>query len=67
MAKPEIFRTSWNYGTTFGRILKNWDNSVIYSGRRSSSTASRSPFPPGEGIFLSSSLQTPICRPHEAG
>ena len=60
MAKPEIFRSGRNYGTTFGRIPKNWDNPVIYSGRRSSSTASRSPFPPGEGIFLSSALQTPI-------
>ena len=30
--------------------------------RHSSSTASRSPFPPGEGIVRHSSLQTPICR-----
>ena len=30
--------------------------------RRSSSTASRSPFPPGEGIVRHSSLQTPICQ-----
>ena len=65
MAKPEIFRSGRNYGTTFGRIPKNRDDSVICSGRRSSSTASRSPFPPGEGIFLSSSLQTPVCRANE--
>ena len=65
MAKPEIFRSGRNYGTTFGRISKNWDYSVFYSGRRSSSTASRSPFPPGEGIFLSSARQTPICRTGE--
>ena len=50
MAKREIGYHGWNYGTTFGRIPENWDASVIDSGRRSSSTASRSPFPPGEGI-----------------
>ena len=48
MAKPDIFRSGRNYGTTFGRISKNWDYSVFYSGRCSSSTASRSPFPRGK-------------------
>ena len=33
--------------------------------RHSSSTASRSPFPPGEGIMRYSSLQTPIYRTTE--
>ena len=48
---------------TLGKVVPfEWTALRMVRCRHSSSTASRSPFPPGEGIARHSSLQTPIFR-----